>query len=255
MAPFQRTSFQEQYIKVDLSGFELERTNEEFFKDNYRMLSLNQLFDQIDTLEEELNTALDDYYKRLSKRFIFLQLYDSVNQQKIDSADALNKPLLSNFSQSKQQKIIDLALTNARNVKNYISHSSREIEARQKHLRKHRIEMHKKFTLSFACFVLFFIGAPLGAIIRKGGFGLPVVISVFLFILYYILTMTSERIVREGVLPAYQGSWIASMILLPLGIFLTYKATTDSSIFDISAYTSFFKKLKIRSLNLRKSEK
>jgi len=120
------------------------------------------------------------------------------------------------------------------------------IDSREVVIRRHQIEWHRKFTLSFACFILFFIGAPFGAIIRKGGLGLPLVISVILFVLYHVISMTGEKSVRAGAIPAYEGMWIASAILLPVGILLTLKATTDSSLFDTEIwkrlYYKYFKK-------------
>lgn len=112
-----------------------------------------------------------------------------------------------------------------------------------KTIRRHGIEMHKKFTLSFACLIFFFIGAPLGAIIRKGGLGMPIVISVLLFIFYYIIDNSGFKMAREGKLEVWEGMWLSSAILLPLGVFLTYKAVNDSAVFNRDAYVNFFKKL------------
>ena len=110
-------------------------------------------------------------------------------------------------------------------------------------IKNHEIEWHRKFTLSFACFVLFFIGAPLGAIIRKGGLGMPVVISVVFFILYYLVSITGEKFAREEIFTAFEGMWLSSALLLPLGIFLTHKAANDSSILNIDTYLNFLKHL------------
>jgi len=103
-------------------------------------------------------------------------------------------------------------------------------------LLRHKIEWHRKFTLSFACLILFFVGAPLGAIIRKGGLGMPVVVSVIFFLMYHVLSITGEKMVKEGVIEPYEGMWVASIFFLPIGVFLTYKATNDSVLFDIDAY-------------------
>jgi lipopolysaccharide export system permease protein len=116
------------------------------------------------------------------------------------------------------------------------------MEIKDKLIFKHQAEWHRKFTLSVACFVLFFIGAPLGAIIRKGGLGLPVVVSVLFFVLFHIISITGEKSVRSGVVDANIGMWIAPVILLPLGIFLTYKATTDSPLLDSESWIKFFGK-------------
>jgi lipopolysaccharide export system permease protein len=101
---------------------------------------------------------------------------------------------------------------------------------------RHEIERHRKFTLSFACLIFFFIGAPLGAIIRKGGLGMPVVISVIMFIIYYIIDNTGYKMAREGLWPSYEGMWLSSFVLLPIGIFLTYKAVIDASILNTEYY-------------------
>jgi lipopolysaccharide export system permease protein len=108
---------------------------------------------------------------------------------------------------------------------------------------RYKIEWHKKFTLSFACIVLFFIGAPLGAIIRKGGVGMPAVVSVCFFLIFHVLTITGEKSAKEGIWEAWQGAWLATFVLLPIGIFLTYKATRDSALFDIDSYLMPFRKL------------
>lgn len=110
-------------------------------------------------------------------------------------------------------------------------------------IRRHAIELQKKFTLSFACIIFFFIGAPLGAIIRKGGLGMPLVISVFLFIFYYIVDNTGYKMARDGKLEVWEGMWLSAAVLLPLGVFLTYKAMKDSAVFNMDAYRSFFRSL------------
>ena len=107
-------------------------------------------------------------------------------------------------------------------------------------LRRHQIEWHRKFTLSFACLIFFFIGAPLGAIVRKGGLGFPVVISVVLFVVYYIIDNTGYKMAREGIWEVYQGMWLSSAVLFPFGLFLTWKAVTDASLFRSEAYIKVF---------------
>lgn len=133
-------------------------------------------------------------------------------------------------------EILGKALNYARRNSKQISNSRARFEHKQTKIYKHQIEWHKKFTLSFACIIFFFIGAPLGSIIRKGGLGTPLVISVLLFITYYIISMTGENIAERGGIPAYIGMWISSFIFLPIGIFLTYKATNDSVMFNTNTY-------------------
>jgi lipopolysaccharide export system permease protein len=113
-----------------------------------------------------------------------------------------------------------------------------------KTIKKYEVEWNKKLTMSFACLVFFFIGAPLGAIIRKGGLGTPAVISIFFFVIYYVISISGQKLVEEDVVGTFTGMWAASYILLPIGIFLTYKATTDSVILNIETYLMFFNKVK-----------
>ena len=114
---------------------------------------------------------------------------------------------------------------------------------RDKFIRYHQIYWHKKLTLSFACFILFLIGAPLGAIIRKGGLGMPIVISVIFFLVFHMISIAGEKMAKEGAIEVEKGMWMASAILLPIGLFFTYKATSDSSFFRLDNYLYPIKKL------------
>ena len=111
---------------------------------------------------------------------------------------------------------------------------------------RHEVERHRKFTLSFACLIFFFIGAPLGAIIRKGGLGLPIVISVIMFIFYYIIDNTGYKMARESLWPTYQGMWLSSAVLLPIGVFITYKAVIDATLINTERYLKLFNVIKNR---------
>ena len=110
---------------------------------------------------------------------------------------------------------------------------------------RYLIEFHKKFTLSFACLVLFFIGAPLGAIIRKGGLGMPMVVSVLFFLIFHVISIVGEKSSKEGVMEPWLGAWLATLVLLPVGVFLTYKATRDSNLFNSDIYFTFLKKIRV----------
>ena len=151
--------------------------------------------------------------------------------------------LLATLSTSEKASYIGRALEEARITSGVIESEKIVQYNKQKRLNKHNIEWHRKFALSLACIIFFFIGAPFGAIVRKGGLGMPVVISVIFFVLYYVISMSGEKFVKESVLPAWQGMWISTMILLPLGIYLTYKATHDSPIMSIEVYTNKIQKL------------
>ena len=142
-----------------------------------------------------------------------------------------------------QQSVTARAISNLKmnkqnyEFKNYMTEEDRFV------IRRHEIELQKKFTLSLACLIFFFVGAPLGAIIRKGGLGTPIVISVLLFIVYYVIDNMGYKLAREGRWQVWQGIWLSSAVLLPLGIFLTHKAINDSAVFNPDAYRNFFRRL------------
>ncbi|MDE6268322.1 MAG: LptF/LptG family permease [Muribaculaceae bacterium] len=154
----------------------------------------------------------------------------------VDSVFAADSP-------SAARSILTQAINKARRNYQDYEYKSYTMEDDQKTIRRHEIELMKKFTLSFACIIFFFIGAPLGAIIRKGGLGTPLVISVLLFIFYYIIDNTGYKLARDGKWAVWQGMWLSSAVLLPLGIFFTYKAVNDSAVFNADAYKIFFRRL------------
>jgi lipopolysaccharide export system permease protein len=128
------------------------------------------------------------------------------------------------------------AVDRAKTMKDLIDYNKMMLNEPVNYVLRHEIERHRKFTLSFACLIFFFIGAPLGAIIRKGGLGTPVVISVIMFIIYYIIDNTGYKMARESILPTYEGMWLSSALLLPIGIFLTYKAVVDATLLNPEQY-------------------
>lgn len=138
---------------------------------------------------------------------------------------------------------LNQALTKARRYQSEYQFKGITIDDNKRVIRRHAIELQKKFTLSFACIIFFFIGAPLGAIIRKGGLGMPLVISVLLFIFYYIIDNTGYKMARDGKIEVWEGMWLSAAVLLPLGVFLTYKAVRDSAVFNMDAYRAFFRSL------------
>lgn len=149
---------------------------------------------------------------------------------------------LNNFSTSRRENILDKALVLARNNKQYAGFSLQEIKNLQHSSLKHKVALHEKFTFSFACLVLFFIGAPLGAIIRKGGLGISLIISTVLFIIFYVINMIGKEYALAGEVDLWVGMWMSSFLFLPLGIFLTIKATNDSPLLDMESWNKMFRK-------------
>jgi lipopolysaccharide export system permease protein len=156
------------------------------------------------------------------------------------------KEVMENFSRADQIRILEGAANNLRSGKSTLDFSSENFKAEEERIFRHEIEWHRKFTLSFACLLLFLIGAPLGAIVRKGGLGMPVVFSLVFFVVYHMISITGEKLAREGVTSAFSGMWLSTAVLLPVGLFLTYKATRDSVLFDRDAYLKFYRKIVAR---------
>ena len=131
-----------------------------------------------------------------------------------------------------------------RNNINFIDRSKEESEGRLEQISRFSVEWHRKPMLAIACLLFFFIGAPLGAIIRKGGMGLPVVFAIIFFLIFHIVSFSTEKLVIAGELGAWPGMWISSLVLLPIAVLLTWKATTDSPLFDADAYYRGWERLR-----------
>jgi len=245
--PFQTTEFDKEQIRFSIDNG-MNRTNENLFKHSYHMMDLKQLSKSKDSLNKLLTIRESDYGKSLMRKYKHYYKIDSAKLARKMQSDTTHishyTSIIFDINLKKREKIIEDALDRGRNISESVSNMNKEVVNRKSVIRKHDIAYHKKFTLSIACLILFFVGAPLGAIIRKGGLGLPVIMSTIFFIAYHILTMTGERAVKAGSLNLWVGVWMASAVFLPIGIFLTYKATSDAPLFDADTYNRFFEKIK-----------
>ena len=234
-----RFRFKETEQKFDLSSFKLKRTNESDFNKNYQMMSSGQLRHYQDSTARNLDSGAIRNYTLMGAFVRYLNFpHKFKGQQKpIDPA----KPDYFNKLTFDQQVVaVNNALNEARSLKDMAkTRQTRYIEV-NKDIRRAYVEWQKKYTLSALCLALFLIGAPLGAIIRKGGLGLPVVVSVIFFLIYYIISTIGEKAVKEGSISPFLGMWIAPIILTPIGLFLSYKAANDSVLFDVDLYKKFF---------------
>ncbi len=242
--PHMRSKFGKQVIRFDLSSFGMSRSDENLFKQGYEMLNLRQLQEAEDTLNRQLNIRKSNYRDHLHQAFIITK--DSITAPTAIPNTGAHP---SNFQFSKlgageTKQVLEAAANIARTNKRYIENTLDEIENKKLYINRHQVEWHRKLTLSFACIILFFIGAPLGAIIRKGGLGLPVVFSVIFFLVYHILSTSGEKMAEAGVLEPFLGMWLSSLVLFPFGVFLTYKAARDSAIFDRENYVRILKILR-----------
>jgi lipopolysaccharide export system permease protein len=243
---FRTDEFREQVAIIQLQGFDFSKTDESMFRGSDRMKNIKQLSHDLDSIRLERQifiTSIDErssifYFNRMRQnRPEKLAIIDTSSVKNADS-------LFLALDASQQQMVIQSAVRTVRDHKQILDDQLRFIEKEDVKIRRHQMELHRKFTLSFACLIFFFIGAPLGAIIRKGGLGMPVVISIFFFIVYYIIDTMGGKFAREGVWYVYQGMWLSSAILLPVGIFLTYKSSTDSALLNSDAYTMAFRKIR-----------
>ena len=240
--PMTRIKFDRQQLKFDLSGFNLASVDDDFFKGSYQMMNVLQLDEAIDTLEREQDNKRNESIKIMRSRMATYDLicnHDSLAKAKNRRYDY--KKYYDTLNKSVLQHLKHAALHSARMATEDIGLYDQMRAGDREYINKHYIEWHQKFTLSLACFVLFLIGAPFGSIIRKGGLGWPLVASVMFFLIYYVITTIARKAIVESALPA-TGMWISTAVLLPIGILLTLKATTDSPLFDASSWRIFFEK-------------
>ncbi|MBN8856815.1 MAG: LptF/LptG family permease [Sphingobacteriales bacterium] len=277
-----RLGFKEYKKVFDLSSFKMMRTPDSMFKDNFRMLNVRQLDKTIDSLK---TTSREKIYDRIDREvginYNFIRTKIRPPEKPagpiapVSTADiqfhqkvSLAKPEKSSYAQGRSavakalqmphgvgyeqllpdsavKQAISRAIDRVNSEKNGLDLIVSEAKMRRKDLRYHLIEWHRKFSLSFACVVLFLIGAPLGSIIRKGGLGMPLVIAVIFFLIFHLLNMFGEKFVREDISSAFFGMWLSTMVLLPIGFFLTYKAMHDSQLFNKEFYYRALKRLKL----------
>jgi lipopolysaccharide export system permease protein len=250
--PSRKDYFKEQTIVISLTGFDLERSEDGLFKSNSAMLNISQLTFFIDSLNMRHNERILNQFKEFNTSKIYNQ--KSSLSRNLDYAvkpDTVKKigqfdtrEIFDSLSASDKGTVLSRAISSLKDGTSYLSERSETIHWEVKAIKKYEVEWNRKLTMSFACLVFFFIGAPLGAIIRKGGLGTPSVISIFFFVVYYVISISGQKLVEEDVVGTFAGMWASSYILLPIGIFLTYKATTDSVIMNIDTYLVFLKKIK-----------
>ena len=233
--PHQRVVFKKDVLRFDLSGFGMKRSSEDLYRNHYAMMNNRQILNSIDSLHNKITNKATKTKKQLDEKL------------GVDSTLSKNTyTKLKYLNIVQERKKYNAAVNSARSNKALIENTNRDKDYRETLVAKHLVEWHRKWSLAFACIVMFLIGAPLGSIIRKGGFGMPVVVSIFFFILYHVLYMTGEKMVKKGELLAIEGMWIANTILLPIGVWLSYKATKDSNLLDWSYTYDKMKNIFIR---------
>ncbi len=238
---FTRSKFKETEQKFDLSGFKMQRTDENLFKSNYAMMNMKQLSYYRDSIAFQSDSNRQTVYQALKYRYKILEIDTQAKPAKKGSLKSGD--ILTYLPVKDRSRIYGMATEQVRGVRDILSSKTLLDADYASKIRNFIVEYHKKISLAVSCLVLFFIGAPLGAIIRKGGLGLPVVVSVIFFLIYHIISTIGEKYAKEGSISPVLGIWIAVIVLSPLGAFLTYKASVDSVLFDAELYKQWLKKL------------
>lgn len=248
--PFQREKFDKEKIVINVQNFELERSDEKYFKNNYKMLKNRQ----IDTIAIKLQDKYNEREQMVSTGIKYNKILNSeiTNNYYPDSiaVDSMKNlafhinidSIFNQLERHEQSSILNAAQRSAQHNQRLVLQYENDLSNKMEWINKHWIEWHKKYTLAIACILFFFIGAPLGAIIRKGGFGMPVVVSILMFISYYLISVIGEKVAREGVWKIDIVLWAPTLLYLSIGALLTHQAVTDSLLLNKETYNIFIKK-------------
>lgn len=240
--PFVKSAFKKNIINIDISEFNKVDLSNENITNSSTMLTTSELNYTLDSLATTYKTDIVSFSENMNQRVGIqksTQPIIKINKKK----KQFKGRLLTLFSLKQQIDILNLANSNLSSVKYSIDNSNIEFKEKQQNINGHLIALYDKFVIAFACFLMFFIGAPLGAIIRKGGLGLPVVFAMLIFISFHFANTFGKKLAEEGGLPPFLGTWMSSIILTPLAILLTYRATNDISVINIDIVTAPLQKI------------
>jgi lipopolysaccharide export system permease protein len=246
--PFAKSSFKKYTINIDLSALNKADAKDETISNTNTMLNVNDLGYTLDSLTKNRNTEIVSFSENSSSRFG--ALIDNKAKAPLKKKP-ITKDLLSLYTNQQKFDILKIAAGNTESNMYAIDATKSELDLKKKNINGHLLALYDKFVIVYACFLMFFIGAPLGAIIRKGGLGLPIVFAVLIFISFHFINTFGKRISQEDGLPPFFGSWMSSMILTPLAILLTYRATNDIGLINMDVilapiqkvFQTIFKKL------------
>jgi lipopolysaccharide export system permease protein len=247
---FRRDAFDHNKMIFSLASFDLNRTDKQLFATSKYMMSVDKLQMVSDSMKKEYDAILKrtdgsirQYYFNYMKGYN--PRLDSLKGSWIDTVSK------KTFTKDERIQIASSAASQARNVKNYTQSSLQQLENALKESRTFKVEKYKKYTQSLACLIMFLIGAPLGAIIKKGGLGVPVLVSILFFIIFYVCSLLGEKWAREGIVAIPYGVWAANFILFLAGIFFLRQAKNDSRIFEADVYKVAFNRLKDKWMKMR----
>ena len=244
--PMVKSIFKKYTINVDLSDDTSQKLGEKNISDRYNMLNVSALNYTIDSLNVEKRKDYEEFSTNLYDRTYAAQLNSGLKPKKKDSV--YEGSILDLYSDKKKIQLIELALNTTNSTKQIMNTKEISFKYKNTNFNRHIIALHEKFALGFACIILFFVGAPLGALIRKGGLGLPMVIAILLFLSYHFIGIFATNSAKDGSISPVLAPWFSTLIMLPLGIYLTVRATGDRGLFEFDHIIEPIKKvLKIKS--------
>ncbi len=238
--PFAKSSFKKYIINIDLSKLNTVDVNNTNVSNTNTMLNLSELNYTLDSLQKSRNTDILSFSENINQRIGIPKNTTIAVPQK---AKPLPNNLMSIYKDDEKLKILSSAYSTVESNLFSIDATNTELENKQKNINGHLLAFYDKFVIAFACFLMFFIGAPLGAIIRKGGLGLPIVFAVLIFITFHFINTFGKRISQENGLTPFMGAWMSSFILSPLAILLTYRATNDIGLINLDVLMAPFQKI------------
>jgi len=251
--PFAKSYFKEYTINLDLSDFNNVDLEEESYSNTQGMLNVSELKESIDSFSTSYNQKKESFAKNMYSRTDFKNI--NTNLKLADTIKEVKNTILENYDTYQSQQIVNLSLGSVNGSLSHINIKKSELKNSTKQLNKFEIAMHEKYVLAAACIVLFFVGAPLGAIIRKGGMGLPMVVAILIFLTYHFIGIFAKNSAEDGSISPFWATWLSTLIMLPLGIYLTYRATTDQGLFAFDNIINPIKKgLKKAGLIKQKSK-
>lgn len=243
--PLVRAVFKKQYKRFDISSFQFQKTDEGFYQGNNQSLPIAELQVKIDTLKKQINMMEEaPSVNFFSNLYFYNNIIKSDDQFKINKSNVLTYTFDS-LSLEKKIEVMNFAQMGAGGFINAVKFAYDDVQWKNFSLWSFQIEVHRKFTLAVACLLFFFIGAPLGSIIRKGGIAIPLVVTVLFFIFYFVISIIGEKVAKGELIPVYMGMWFSTAVLIPICAFLSYKATIDSSVLSIDENLKWFSKWKI----------
>ncbi len=251
--PFAKSYFEEYVINMDLSNFNNVDLEDETYNNTQGMLKISELNKSIDSFSTGYNKKIKSFSKNMYSRTGVKNI--SINLKPADSVTVIENSILEEYDNNQALQIVNLALSNVNSSISHLSMKRSEFKSSTKQLNKYEIALHEKYVFAVACIILFFVGAPLGAIIRKGGMGLPMVVAILMFLTYHFIGIFAKNSAEDGSISPFIAAWLSTLIMLPLGIYLTYRATTDQGLFAFDGIIEPIKKgLKKARLIRRKTE-